>query len=431
MGVAYPAPFFFYVMTTFRMWIKSFLPQPQKLNLVANQNVSDNQIMLYIIKINSSLGYSSRHFDFIIAKGFFYLGGVELQRISTELRTKFTKNQAKIHMTNLREITDMRVCFYPFLFLISLLIEIIKGEKKEDDQQKGEPHNQLKFSRLINCPFSSLNMPLFTKKLRSGTLRLTLLTTTIPILKILEIMLKTASSPQLSTPNHKESKLNNFHFKKTSPTACIFTVTVNQFLIYHSWRKFRVTTEASWELLHATLHKKLAQLPEVDMQKLPGSFCCYSKLSPRVIQPSFDEKSLWRLHSDCAKTSTYADRWSLDDSLSGACCKSTAGSRSFFLQFQLQALYNFTTSPLLNVKHPLLGRVLPSPVLVVLKRVLPSPVLAIHPTIGPRSSLPGFSALHWSLKNEHHWSNFIKISPPNDFFFSFFKIWQKFILDNS
>ncbi|KNZ54372.1 hypothetical protein VP01_2962g2 [Puccinia sorghi] len=71
--------------------------------------------------------------------------------------------------------------------------------------------------------------------------------------------------------------------------------------------------------------KNLAQLPAVDMQKVPGSFCCYSKLFPRVVQPSFDAKSLCRLHSDCAKTSTYANRWSLDDSLAGECCMSTAG----------------------------------------------------------------------------------------------------------
>ncbi|KNZ56336.1 hypothetical protein VP01_242g1 [Puccinia sorghi] len=72
--------------------------------------------------------------------------------------------------------------------------------------------------------------------------------------------------------------------------------------------------------------QKLAQLPAVGMQKLPGIFCCYSKLSPKVIQPSFDAQSLCILHNDCAETSTHANRWSLDDSLVGACCMSTAGS---------------------------------------------------------------------------------------------------------
>ncbi|KNZ57129.1 hypothetical protein VP01_2233g1 [Puccinia sorghi] len=52
-----------------------------------------------------------------------------------------------------------------------------------------------------------------------------------------------------------------------------------------------------------TLQKKLAKLPEVDMQKFPGSFCCYSNHSPKLIQQSFDEQSLCTLHSDCAKKS--------------------------------------------------------------------------------------------------------------------------------
>ncbi|KNZ53143.1 putative signal peptide protein [Puccinia sorghi] len=37
------------------------------------------------------------------------------------------------------------------------------------------------------------------------------------------------------------------------------------------------------------------------------------------------------LHSDCAKTSTYANRLSLDDSLAGACCMSTAGKGRGYL----------------------------------------------------------------------------------------------------
>ncbi|KNZ56151.1 hypothetical protein VP01_2483g1 [Puccinia sorghi] len=73
------------------------------------------------------------------------------------------------------------------------------------------------------------------------------------------------------------------------------------------------------------LLSKLSQLPEIDMQKLPGSFCFYSNLSPRWIQPIFDAQSLCTLHSERAKTSTYGNRWSLDDSLDGTCCMSTAG----------------------------------------------------------------------------------------------------------
>ncbi|KNZ44673.1 hypothetical protein VP01_893g3 [Puccinia sorghi] len=53
--------------------------------------------------------------------------------------------------------------------------------------------------------------------------------------------------------------------------------------------------------------KKLSQLPAVDMQKVPGSFCSYSNHSPKVIQPSFDAQSLCRLHSDFSKTYTYSN----------------------------------------------------------------------------------------------------------------------------
>ncbi|KNZ55475.1 hypothetical protein VP01_2667g1 [Puccinia sorghi] len=55
--------------------------------------------------------------------------------------------------------------------------------------------------------------------------------------------------------------------------------------------------------------KKIAQLPAVDMQKVPGSFCCY-KPSPKVIQPSFAAQSLCILHSNCAKNSTW-QTWGL------------------------------------------------------------------------------------------------------------------------
>ncbi|KNZ54498.1 hypothetical protein VP01_2931g2 [Puccinia sorghi] len=72
------------------------------------------------------------------------------------------------------------------------------------------------------------------------------------------------------------------------------------------------------------LQKKLAQPPAVDMKKVPGSFCCYSNHAPKLIQLSFDAQSLCRLQSDCAKSSTWDKMWSLDGSLAGACCMSTA-----------------------------------------------------------------------------------------------------------
>ncbi|KNZ53224.1 hypothetical protein VP01_32g5 [Puccinia sorghi] len=42
----------------------------------------------------------------------------------------------------------------------------------------------------------------------------------------------------------------------------------------------------------------------VDLQKLPGSFCCYYKLSPKVIQPSFASQSQCILRSVCQKIYT-------------------------------------------------------------------------------------------------------------------------------
>ncbi|KNZ53585.1 hypothetical protein VP01_3196g1 [Puccinia sorghi] len=88
-----------------------------------------------------------------------------------------------------------------------------------------------------------------------------------------------------------------------------------------------VFIDCSWCFMVRVHHckKKLTQLPEVDMQIVPGRFCCYSKLSPRVIQRSFDANSLCRLQIYCSKPSTYASRWSFDGSLAGACCMSTAG----------------------------------------------------------------------------------------------------------
>ncbi|KNZ54497.1 putative signal peptide protein [Puccinia sorghi] len=44
-----------------------------------------------------------------------------------------------------------------------------------------------------------------------------------------------------------------------------------------------------------------------------------------MIKPRFYAQSLCRLHSYCAKLYTYANMWSLDGSLAGACCISTAG----------------------------------------------------------------------------------------------------------
>ncbi|KNZ60711.1 hypothetical protein VP01_1512g2 [Puccinia sorghi] len=84
-------------------------------HVVTMMYVLQNHNMLYIINLITSLGYSSNHCDCIIAKGFSKLQPsykrvvAELQRISTEITMNFTKNQAQLYMTNLRESTCMRV----------------------------------------------------------------------------------------------------------------------------------------------------------------------------------------------------------------------------------------------------------------------------------------------------------------------------------
>ncbi|KNZ59259.1 hypothetical protein VP01_1771g1 [Puccinia sorghi] len=83
--------------------------------------------------------------------------------------------------------------------------------------------------------------------------------------------------------------------------------------------------EISNPRLKSLQHTAKQTCSTVNMQKHPASVCCYLNLSARVIQPSFDAQSLCILHSDFSKTSTYANRWSLDDSLAEAYCMLTAG----------------------------------------------------------------------------------------------------------
>ncbi|KNZ57987.1 hypothetical protein VP01_2020g3 [Puccinia sorghi] len=117
--------------------------------------------------------------------------------------------------------------------------------------------------------------------------------------------------------------------KKNSPGKCCLKVKpMSEFInsLYTSKRGFNTQATRGcggpgglWDqfVVHKSLQKKL------DMQIVPGSFCCYSNLSPRVIQSSFAAQSLRILHSDCTRTYTYANRWSLDERLAGACCMST------------------------------------------------------------------------------------------------------------
>ncbi|KNZ63570.1 hypothetical protein VP01_11262g1, partial [Puccinia sorghi] len=57
------------------------------------------------------------------------------------------------------------------------------------------------------------------------------------------------------------------------------------------------------------------------------------------IQPIFVAHSWCILHSDCSKTSTYAKMWSLDGSLTGASCMSTAGKTLEQIMKQISPCY--------------------------------------------------------------------------------------------
>ena len=69
-------------------------------------------------------------------------------------------------------------------------------------------------------------------------------------------------------------------------------------------------------ILLITLQKKLDQLPAVDIQHAPAKLPSKLHIFAYV---DFLAQSLCSVHSDCVKKSTYANMWSLDGSLAGAC----------------------------------------------------------------------------------------------------------------
>ncbi|KNZ51722.1 hypothetical protein VP01_3847g1 [Puccinia sorghi] len=95
--------------------VEPLCPQLTSCNQKYGCTSVQNHNMLHIIKLISPLGYSSKHCDFIIAKGFIYLGGgykrvvVELRRISTELNQFDQKSVSAQYITKLRERTCMQM----------------------------------------------------------------------------------------------------------------------------------------------------------------------------------------------------------------------------------------------------------------------------------------------------------------------------------
>ncbi|KNZ57405.1 hypothetical protein VP01_2169g3 [Puccinia sorghi] len=99
---------------------------------------------------------------------------------------------------------------------------------------------------------------------------------------------------------------------------------------YHLWDREKVVMEC-----YLQCKKKLTQLPAVDMQKVPGRFCCYSKLSPRVIQPSFDAQLLCQTISICKQVEF---GWQLGWSMLHVNCRKL--SNFFFAVLPLNVMKN-------------------------------------------------------------------------------------------
>ncbi|KNZ60718.1 hypothetical protein VP01_1510g2 [Puccinia sorghi] len=109
------------------------------------------------------------------------------------------------------------------------------------------------------------------------------------------------------------------------------------------------------------LQKKLAQLPAVDMQKVPGSFCCYSNHPPKVIQPSFDAQSLCRLHNYLVELG-----WQLGWSMLHVNCRQLS---KFFFAVKGPNLNQAMTN-LITLETSLMGHenaTIPPPVFMLLK----------------------------------------------------------------
>ncbi|KNZ52424.1 hypothetical protein VP01_357g3 [Puccinia sorghi] len=73
----------------------------------------------------------------------------------------------------------------------------------------------------------------------------------------------------------------------------IFQILVLLYSIYHCLRRPKLLQPNLYFGISQLKKKKLFQLPAVNMQKVPGSLLCYSKISPRVIQPRFDAYELF------------------------------------------------------------------------------------------------------------------------------------------
>ncbi|KNZ64350.1 hypothetical protein VP01_1038g4 [Puccinia sorghi] len=149
--------------------------------------------------------------------------------------------------SNVTVINSYFILFY-FIFLLSFLSVFLGVERrKTTNKKRNHVINQSSLDSLVSLP---LNMPLFTKHLRSGTLRLTIPTTTILLLKILELMFKTAVLPQ-----NMEGEI---------PSHWALCKQMNEYLHYFGLTSLQQTAiEALWSLTsHAKCHHMLKLMDE-------------------------------------------------------------------------------------------------------------------------------------------------------------------------
>ncbi|KNZ54653.1 hypothetical protein VP01_2890g2 [Puccinia sorghi] len=108
-----------------------------------------------------------------------------------------------------------------------------------------------------------------------------------------------------------------FHIFHTSTVIIFLMLLVHQFLFFNDS-----------DLIELMDGKKGHILTTYHLDSNPNQFFFFIFRSTAALRLKFHQvqHEATELMHDCPKTSTYANRWSLDDSLAGACCMSTAGS---------------------------------------------------------------------------------------------------------
>ncbi|KNZ61709.1 hypothetical protein VP01_1368g1 [Puccinia sorghi] len=195
--------------------------------------------------------------------------------------------------------------------------------------------------------------------------------------------------------HHEENNLLGFS-TELMKTSCIF---LPLFLLHHILIDFSPTTSQFSEFSIFFYQLKNLILGNnvffIRHAEISVKLLLYSSLSPRVIQPSFFANSLYRMCSDCAKTSTYANRWSLDGTLAEACCISTAGIPQ---EVQKLVLSGFQLHLKTCRSHYRMARTLSRAVMIFCGK--------IQGSVGNNNEvlnlkIMGFKYLQWELRSAH------------------------------